>query len=219
MLDIEFRIRTNKIGDAYLFTCIETDVVLLRPQLIFQNLFIGRRNIFTCLFFIELLDFCGILRTVFLSVFVPFSNRPTLVGIVQFAGILYVHFRVLVNYLLTQQPIYHFAQFVERAHRHRVANRICFWRTQLIYPLLVLLGILVGLYHGRMIEGVCCSGLKVKIVAQVVFDTEVQCTLHHLVRGIEIDDKLKHLALNGFSMLHPNVMAYNVWNLCHHDGM
>ena len=70
-----------------------------------------------------------------------------------------------------------------------------------------------------MIKNICSAGFQVEIIAQIVFDAEFKGALQVLVGRIEINDKLKHLTLDGFTVFLPNVMADNIRNLRHQHSM
>ena len=109
VLNIEAWIRADEVCYTYLFSGIETDMVLFRPEFVFQNLFFCRYNVTSGFCLVKLGDFLSVLCTGFLTVLVPVGNSPPLIGIVEFTGILYVHFRVLVDDFLSQQHVYDLA--------------------------------------------------------------------------------------------------------------
>ena len=84
-------------------------MVLFRPEFVFQNLLFCRYNVTSGLCLVKLGDFLSVLCTGFLTVLIPVGNSPPLIGIVEFTGILYVHFRVLVDDFLSQQHVYDLA--------------------------------------------------------------------------------------------------------------
>ena len=97
-------------------------MVLFYPKKIFQDFGFVRLNVFAGFLLVEIFDFFGSVSTLFLICKVHLTNGLTLVGIVEFAGKLHVHFGVFVYHSFLKKTVDKFAQAEKRTHGHGISN-------------------------------------------------------------------------------------------------
>ena len=168
MLDVILRVRAQKVSDANLLIGIDTAVVLLLPQLIFQDIGICRLNGLSCLSLVELNNLgSGLLALVLVFLDIPCQGLP-LIGVIEFSRKFDTYRGVPVYLPLCQQRIDDMTQAKKRTHRHRVAEAADPWRTELVDPFR---HTGVSLHHGGVIKLVGLLFGDFILCYQIVFYT------------------------------------------------
>ena len=124
MFYVVSRAGSDEVGNTYLVACIKTDVTLLFPQLILQDVGFCRLDVFAFRFYIELTYLLCILLVLPVLFSLQFIDGCTHVGIVQGSGIFDVNFCVWPNLAFFDKVVNDLAHFVQRAHSHGVLHGI-----------------------------------------------------------------------------------------------
>ena len=127
MLNVIGWIGTDEVSYTNLFSRIQTDMILLLPQLVFQDIRFRWLYRLPGFFLVEFDDLLFAVVMLFLIVTGILCQGNSFVGIIQFTGELDMNSRVAVDLTLLEELVNGMTHLEEGAHSHRIAEGIIAW--------------------------------------------------------------------------------------------